>query len=256
MTKRWAPPDSELTVLRDLAEELERASNEQARPRWLVALLRSGRRSVALATIAVFAIGAAAAAATGVLSTGAVIRAGKPSGPPENRKRVSQTVLAQGTSPVAGPWRITVYGSEGLADDGEVLEPRGLPCVELALTDPPVTPSIASSFCGNEIPTEFMASSLGVGDGMGHGELILYGTVPEEATTVTLVGDGATRIPAQLFDGPDGYGGDVWAVSVGRELKRAMIRWTRADGKAGAPSRDVTDSFDRLGYFRQTWKRP
>ena len=253
MTEHWALPDSRVTILRDLAHELERAANEQATRRRRVPILQRGRRSLGLATVALFVIGGAAVAATGVLSTGAVIPAGKPSGPPDNRKRVSQTVLAQGTSPLGGPWRMTVYGSEGVLDDGDVLEPRGLPCVELTLIDPPVTPSLASSFCGNEIPTEFMASSLGVGDGKGHGEMILFGTAPEEAESVTLVGDHATRIPATLFDGPDGYGGDLWAVTVGPGVKRARVDWTRTDGTAGTPSRDVTDSLAQLDRFQQRW---
>ena len=51
MTEHWALPDSRVTILRDLAHELERASNEQATCRRRSPILQRGRRSLALATV-------------------------------------------------------------------------------------------------------------------------------------------------------------------------------------------------------------
>ena len=179
---------------------------------------------------------------------------GKPSGLPETGSRVSQTVLAEGTSPLAGPWRMTVVRwSEGVVDDGEVLEPRGLPASSSTLTAPPVTPDSASSFA-ERFSAEFMASSLGVGDGKEHAELILYGTAPEATASVTSSGTAPGGSRRRCFDGPKPRrrisGLFPWPAG----LKRATVRWTCVDGSAGVLfTRTYRTDSTSSGTFRQRW---
>jgi hypothetical protein len=256
MSERWTAPTSDLAILDALGEELGRASGSLARPpRGQFPSLRLGRRALALGLLALLAVTGAALAATGILSPGSIIPAGGPAGPPENRIGVSQVVLAEGTAPVAGPWRMTTYGSQGVVDGGQVLEPRGLPCLELSLTNPPRTPLLGSSFCGREIPAEFVASSLSVVDpATGQARLILFGTAPEQAANVTLVAEGTGPIRAQVFDGPEGYDGDLWALSIAPGPHDARVEWLRADGTPGGASRDVSDSFSQLDRVRRAWR--
>jgi hypothetical protein len=256
MSERWTVPNSDLVILDALGQELGRASADLAKPPQLpFRSLRLGRRSMAIVLIALLSLAGGALAATGVLSTGSIIPAGGPPGPPENRLGVSQVVLAQGNAPVAGPWRITTYGSQGVVDGGQVLEPRGLPCVELSLAEPPRTPLLGSSFCGREIPSEFTAGSLSVVDpATGQARLILFGTAPEQAANVTLLADGMAPIPAQVFDGPEGYGGDLWALSVPPGPHEGEVQWLRPDGARGGVPRDVSDSFGQLERVRRAWR--
>jgi hypothetical protein len=240
MTSRWHSPNTELSVLAALGTELELASARIAQ-RQRRGPLPFGRRSVALAAAAMLCGGGAALAASGVLEVGSTIPAGGPPGPPENRSSVAQTIQAEGASPVAGPWHITSYGSPGIVDDGEVLEPRGLPCLELSLTDPPpATPILGTSFCGAEIGRQLMFSSLPVNGLRETSELLLFGSAPEDVPAVTVVADGDRHIPAQLFDGTASHPGDLWAVALPAGLRSATV------GIPGGDRRDVSDSLNRL----------
>jgi hypothetical protein len=101
------------------------------------------------ALASVLVVATAAAGGSGMLSPGDVILGAEPTGPPENRQGMDETVLATGTTPIAGPWRITGYKSDGAIANGEVVEPAGLPCVRLMLSAPPEgTPYGGRGFCG------------------------------------------------------------------------------------------------------------
>ena len=240
MNEDWRAPNSEIAILAILGEQLGRAAPACAsrRPAWR---FRWARRSLGVALAAVLVAGGAAVAGTRILSVGDTIPAGGPGGPPENRTNVPQTIVAQGTTPVAGPFQITTYGSAGVSDDGDVLESRGLPCVELNLTDPPATPVLGSSYCGRGLRERFTVSTVPILGTGGRKELIVFGSLPENARGVRVVVDGDEEVPVQRFDGPAGYPGDVWAAAVSAEHISVRAEWVRADGRPGDRSEDVSD---------------
>jgi hypothetical protein len=243
MSKTWPAARSEIEILAVLGHELGAAESRGHRRRGS----RWGRRSVAVAVALTLCLGGGALAATRILSVGDTIPPGPPGGPPENRSSVPQTIVGQGTAPLAGPFQITTYGSAGIYDKGEALEPRGLPCVDLNLTDPPpVTPVAGSSFCGAEVREKFTVSWVPVlGDG-GRKELILFGTLPEDAKDVLVTANGSEQIPVQHFEGPSDYPGDVWAAPLSDDHETLRAAWVRADGSPGDRARDVSDALASL----------
>jgi hypothetical protein len=246
MSSDWPTPRTDIAILAILGEQLHQASRRpDFRRRWWP--LRWGRRSLAVALAVTLGAGGAAVAGTHILSVGDTIPAGGPGGPPENRSSVPQTIVAQGRTPVAGPFQITTYGSAGVSDGGDVLEPRGLPCVELNLTDPPeTTPVLGSSFCGAEVRERFTVSHVLVLGDDGRKELILFGSMPESARGVRVVIDGGEQVPVQRFDGPPGYQADLWAAPVSSEDRTVRAEWVRADGSPGDRARDLSDALTNL----------
>jgi hypothetical protein len=244
MNEQWRAPRSEVEILAILARQLGAASQRaRRRPAWRT---RWARSSLAIALAALLVAGGAAVAATRILSVGDTIPAGGPGGPPENRTNVPQTIVAKGITPVAGPFQITTYGSAGVSDEGEVLEPRGLPCLELNLTDPPPTPTIGSAFCGRGLRERFTVSTLEVLGVGGRKELIVWGSLPADARAARVVADGDEQIPVQRFDGPTDYPGDVWAAALSAGHSSVRAEWVRANGSQGDRAEDLSDYLRNL----------
>jgi hypothetical protein len=207
---------------------------------------RLGGRLVAVAVLAGLIAATAASAVGGVFSVGSVIPGGEPSGPPENRQTADETVLATGTSPIAGPWRMTAYESQGTVENGEVIEPAGLPCIRLMLSEPPAgTPFAGRGHCGERGSGGFDVAGLPVRDAGGRSEILLFGRTPESTSWVDVAGEGGRRLRAQLHEGPSNLSGDVWVVAAPPDLERPRV--TRSDGNGrAARTLDAAHEFDGL----------
>lgn len=221
--------------------ETENRKRERGSPR-----ARHRRLLLTLGLAGGLAVTAAAGAATGVFSVGETIRGGEP-GPPEYRMRSDETVLATGSSPIAGTWRITAYRSEASES-----QPAGLPCIRLVLDEPPKgTPVIGSGFCG-EVGGDFSASSVAVKGSSGEAELIIFGLAPSDADAVELVPEGERTVSARTRRGPATYRrGVVWAITVQPGPRRGQIEWRDGNGKAGAKRLDASGFYDRLEVMRK-----
>jgi hypothetical protein len=166
---------------------------------------------------------------------------------------VSETIVATGTSPIAGPWRLGAYASEGMSHDGEVLEERGTPCLRLMLSVPPAgTPIAGSGFCGK---TAFAGSSLAVAGKSGETEALLFGTAPEASESVEFTGDG-TRIGAPTHEGPAGVPGDFWVIPVPRGVRDAQVAWYGANEATPGGTLEIPDIGDGRPAGRAPERRP
>lgn len=245
MTERLHSSQSGLKIVGAIGQEFERALERERKGSWLRRIaVRRSRRTVALA-LAGGLVAAGAAGAVGVLGVGGVIPAGEPRGPAGYRPNIRETVLAQGTTPVAGPWRITGYKSERKVDNGEEVQPTGLPCLRLVLTDPPEgAPLLARFFCGERGKAGFSAAALPVSDGSGRTEFIVFGEAPEQADTVELTADGGKRIRAQMYDGPTTVPGDIWVMSAPVGLENPELGWLDPGGRSGGTTLDAPRELD------------
>lgn len=204
------------------------------------------RLRLALIVAVVSLTAAGAAVASGAFSTGDVIPAGERAGIDAAPASVDQRLVAEGSTPVAGAWWMTTYESERLLDeDGAEMQPAGLPCLSLALRNPPAgTRLVRRWFCGERGDNGFNAAELPV-TGPGGSEIILFGQVPESASTVEFVADGGERIRARTHEGPPDLHGDLWVVPVpaGKARASAEVVWAsgingRAEGRLDV-SRDL-----------------
>jgi hypothetical protein len=206
-------------------------------------------RSHQVALAGVLSLAAAGAAiASGTVSVGDVLPVDEPAGVGAPRVEVEQRVVAEGSTPVAGPWWVTTYESERLLDDrGVEMQPAGLPCLSLILRDPPEgTRLVRRWFCGERGENGFNAAGLPV-NAPGGSEVILFGQAPEAAAIVTFVGEGGERIQARTHDGPPSLHGNVWVVPVpgGKVRQDAEVAWAFAgSGETGGRldvSRDLNE---------------
>lgn len=223
------------------------AQDHEGGPSRLGGSLRRGRGVVVAAVVGALVVAGAAAAATDVLSVGSVIPGGEPSGPPEHRLPVAETVVAKGSSPVAGQWRLTSHEGQGTVDNGEVVEPAGLPCIRLLLVNPPPgSPLDGSGYCG-EVEGDFTVAAVPVFDERAsRSELLLFGPAPEEATAVELTGDDGVKIRVDAFDGPSGYDGDAWVIAAPPGVKNAKVTWIGENDDAVGDSVDASSQFARV----------
>ena len=136
------------------------------------------------------------------------------------------TIVARGSSPVGGRWRMGVYRS------------RGLPCIELTLLTPPAArPTGSAGQCGR-FPRApgFGYSSLQVSDGKGQAEHLIFGRAPRRAAIVTMTAPGDLRRVVRTRPGPKGTGSDFWLIVAPPVHGDATLRWHAADGStAGKP---------------------
>jgi hypothetical protein len=210
--------------------------------------LRRPTRTVVVALVAGLAAAGLAAAATGTFSVGSIVPAGEPAGAPDYRTSVDQRVLAEGKSPVAGSWWITTYESERMLDTrGEEMQPAGLSCLSLVLTDPPKGVPLRSRwYCGEHGTGGFDAKGVPVSDAAGRSEVILFGRAPEAASMVELVADDGTRIRSRVHQGPPDYRGDVWAAVASPRLgdRHPRVDWIDPSGRRGGANLDVSREFE------------
>jgi hypothetical protein len=183
-------------------------------------------RALLVGFVAASSATATAGAVTGALDVGSVIQGGKPTGPPENRQAVDEVVLAQGMAPVAGPWQIRSFTSEETRYQGEVIEPAGLECIRLVLSDPPPgSPLVGSGFCGEAGNRGFDITDVPVRDRSGQVVVLLFGRVPEDATRVELTTGGDERTTVEPLEGPRNVTGDLWQITTPPNVTNPRVRW-------------------------------
>jgi hypothetical protein len=182
----------------------------------------------------------------GQRSVGTTIRGDEPAAPGHPATGNPETVLATGSSPIAGRWQITELASQAINDDGEVVQPKGLPCVKLLLLDPPPGVGlVGSSQCGMP-PGDLEVMSLPVPDGAsGKVEVILWGRVAEGTGSVELSAEGASPIRVAPEPGPADFAGDVWAVAASPDLEKASVRRLDAQQRPIGPPVDAASDMAR-----------
>jgi hypothetical protein len=178
-----------------------------------------------------------------------VLPGGDVPAPPEYRQ-ADEAVLAVGTDPRIGRWRITGYRSTELRDGGEVVQPAGLPCLTVLLSDATDgRPLAGRGFCGERGRGGLSAAALPVTDQTGRDLNVLFGGAPEAAAGVVLTSVARSEWAAQLEEGPTSFDGDVWIMVAPRESQSqsASVDWVRGDGKAAGDEVDLTRELERPG---------
>jgi hypothetical protein len=164
-----------------------------------------------------------------------------PSGPPPvgtviHRGRVSYTVVATGSAPVAGTWVMETYTSSRLADPetGEEYQPAGLRCLSLRRPDA----GSASGQCGEFPKTPgFGRQQTSVPESGAPGrvkEVLVFGRVPERATAVVLTVHGKVRERVQPLEGPGQPRGNFYLLAIAPNLVNGRVNWLYADGREGS----------------------
>jgi len=219
----------------------EKASRSRVRRRFV--------RPLALALVGALLVATAAGAATGVLTVGSIIPGGEDPGFEHDRPSPEQAVLASGTAPVAGPWRVSTYRSEGISDEhGDVLEAKGLPCIRFLLTAPPPSnPINGSAFCLAPGKQAFNMMTLPVVDeASAKNELILYGFAPRNAAGVQLTAADGNTIRTDTEPGGTRFPGTVWVIAAPPGLEAAELDWIDRSGNRAGAQLDASHDFDEL----------
>jgi hypothetical protein len=236
MTDGGQASGSQLQIVAAIREELERAIERDHGAR------RSPRRRmVGLALAGALTLATAAGAASGALDVGTVMPGGAPTG---SNERADETVLATGTTPVAGEWRMTSYTSKEFVHGGQVVERGGLPCVRLMLVDQRRSPLAGSGWCA-EIEDGFHVASLPFADSQGRAEVILFGIAPEGAGGVELSADDGLRIRERTYPGPADFAGDVWVIAAPTALSNPTVDWIDARGRPAGADHDASGQLER-----------
>lgn len=135
-------------------------------------------------------------------------------------------VVARGSSPVGGRWRLEAYRR------------RGLPCIRLTLLAPPAgTTGGAAGQCGH-FPRApgFGYSALQVSDRRGRAEHLIFGRAPRRAAFVRMTAPGGLRRVVRTRPGPRGTRSDFWLIVAPPVHGEATLRWRAADrSTAGKP---------------------
>lgn len=152
-------------------------------------------------------------------------------------------VVATGSAPFAGPWRMTAYESKGSVVDGDVYEPEGLPCVSVTLLEPRRDSAGGSGGCGvRPRAPGFTVHGLTMPAVVGKPrvETLLFGHAPARADAVELVTDSGP-VPAKLYPGPAGVPGKFWFVAVpSEEIQQGKVYWVDRDTGTRGPTVDAT----------------
>jgi hypothetical protein len=188
------------------------------------------RRSAVAGAMALLCLAGTAAAAGG-LSVGSILPGDET--PPEYRQ-TDETVVALGTDPRVGQWRVVTYRSPELVDRGEVVQPAGLPCLKLALFDDTTDELLATrSYCGERGKGGLAGASLPVRDSAGRVFTLLFGKAPEQAAGIRLRDSNRKNESADLYDGPRSVDGDFWVhvTPRGNRAEQTWIEWTGSDGE-------------------------
>jgi hypothetical protein len=210
------------------------------------------RGTVLVAVVAVASLAAAVVALGGDGSrpVGSPIRSDEAPAPGHPPTGVPETVLATGSSPIAGRWQITEFASQTITDNGDVVQPEGLPCVKFLLLDPPPGwPLVGNSQCG--LPHgDLEVMSLPVQDGAsGKVEVILWGRVAEGTRSIELSAEGASPIRVAPEPGPADFAGDVWAIAASPDLEKASVNRLDDQLRPIGPPVDAASDIARARAF-------
>lgn len=191
--------------------------------------LRGKKKAMVLALISALVAAAIAGAATGLLSVGSVIPL---SDKPQSDGLLytsDRTIVATGTTPVAGRWRMSVADSDqGFCFGIELLD----------LLHPGATGPDLSQGCGGA-NTGLQAASVGGGTDLPDTTLV-HGPAPEEAAAVRVTAPGGFSQTAKTHEGPTDIRGDFYVIEIPRKgLHDVLVTWLDEDGRAPGPGISV-----------------
>jgi hypothetical protein len=191
-------------------------------------------RRVALATVAIaLFVAATAGAATGLLPVGSVIPLSKEPQGDGLTYTSDRTIVATGTSDIAGRWRLSLAQSD-----------QGL-CVAIELLDEPFARAGNATLaegCGGA-SRSFDAASLGGGTALPNVTLV-YGPAPEEAKAVRVTAEAFSRT-AKTHDGPADVPGNFYIIETPRKrIRNALVTWLDAEGREHQPGIYVPSTID------------
>ena len=143
-------------------------------------------------------------------------------GPP-----IQPAIVLTGTAPVAGRWAVSTGESQRLLDRESLVEPEGLPCIELRLLRPPAGSNGRSRQCGalRRAPGFFKAEQRVPSTPGRAREVLLYGRAPTEAARVELVTRGKVVATTVARRGPTGNQERFWLLAVPGNRARGSVRW-------------------------------
>jgi hypothetical protein len=230
--------DRELKAVAALGREFSRLETTGARPRRVV-VSRQRRIAVLAVVIAMVSVGSVAAA-TGLIPVGT-----QHESPAKDSGDSLHTVVASGSSPVAGKWRVERYrGGPVIGPTGQVVRPAGAPCLALLIGGKAPDFARGSSICGGKLATDpFGYASYPIRDKQsGRNELLLYGWAPAGTETVRLSGPGGVELSART-QGPENVKQGYWVITA-PPLPSGGRLTTTGPGGTGGDSINVTPTPD------------
>lgn len=170
------------------------------------------------AALFVMEVVGAAGAATGIVPVGGEIEGGTDTENAREHGNDDQQVVARGTSPVAGPWRLTALKKS--ADENS---PEG-DCLQLLLIEPPKgSPISATILCQDVGESEFRVDTAPAIDvETGRSEIMLFGSSPTATESVELASGGET-LRVKTTETPTRSGGRPWLIVAPPDLKTAKL---------------------------------
>lgn len=193
--------------------------------------------------------------ALAVLVTAGGVAAGALSGddpsPNLSALEANEAVIADGTSPVAGSWRLTSVPSKESAG-----QPGGLPCIRLVFNNPPAdTPLAGSEFCGQPSRRDgLMAGSVPVKDfATGKTELFIFGRAAAGAVNMELenASGESIRSSVKAAGSPDA----TWVLIVPESWQDGELYWRDADDIRQDAKYATDGFFDRLEAMKRMPRR-
>jgi hypothetical protein len=226
--------DSELKAVAVLGREFSRL--ETLGQRSSRGLVPRQRRIALLAVVIAMLFVGSVGAATGLIPVGT-----QHEGPAKGSGDSLHTVVASGSSPVAGRWRVESYRDGPVTGPtGEVVQPAGAPCLALLIGGKAPDFARGSSICGGKLATDaFGYVSNPIRDKQsGRNELLLYGWAPAGTETVRLSGPGGVKLSART-QGPKNVEQRYWVITA-PPLPSGGRLTTTGPGRIGGDSINVT----------------
>jgi hypothetical protein len=200
--------DRELKAVAALGREFSRLEMAGERSR-RVAVPRQRRIAALAVVIAMLSVGSVGAA-TGLIPLGT-----QHESPAEGSGDSLHTVVASGSSPVAGKWRVESYrGGAVTGPTGELLQPAGAPCLALLIGGNAPDFARGSSICGGKLATDALGyvSNPIRDEQSGRNELLLYGWAPAGTETVQLSGPEGLELSSRT-QGPKNVKQRYWVIT-------------------------------------------
>ena len=206
---------TEIPELREQLINAARASHGGRSP-----LARDGRRRPAIIAVAVsLTLASGAIAATSVFPIGSKVPADEVQGPGEPKFVDGRTVVATGTSPRVGRWRMYYAETD-----------RGV-CLGVEYLD--VSSGLAEG-CGGDVG-QFTVRKWSI----PHKEVAVFGRVPAEVAAVEVDLRGGGSVHAQIHRAPPGIEGNFYFAGVPYERRPVAVRQLDADGRPLGPPGDI-----------------
>jgi hypothetical protein len=193
------------------------------------------RRTRTLAVAATVALAAAsatgAAVALDVLPIGSEVPVENVPGKGEPRYRSERVIAANGETPVAGRWQLSVTES----DQGH--------CISLELVD--AYPGTRGEHCASSLD-QLDAATLGGGSRLPR-TTVVYGSAPADATTVRATASSGLIATTRTHDGVAGVPRKLYVIEVPRTTPNVELEWGDSNGHTHRPGITVpgTVRYDR-----------